>query len=48
MEAKYRLSKALNLKGVGWWSYVNEPYGFPQNWPVLNEILQISKLSVGG
>ncbi len=48
MEAKYRLSKALNLKGVGWWSYVNEPYGFPQNWPFLNEILQISKLSVGG
>jgi spore germination protein len=48
VEVKYLLSKSLGLKGVGWWSYVNEPYGFPQNWPVLSGIVQVSKLSIGG
>lgn len=40
IEAKYRLSRNLNLHGVGWWTYLNEPYGFPQNWPLLEDMFK--------
>lgn len=43
MQAKYETTQDYNLGGVGWWSYINEPYGFPQNWPVLTDIFNIRK-----
>lgn len=42
--AKYQLAREFNLRGVGYWGYVNEPYGFPQNWPVLTEYFEVVKL----
>ena len=47
MQAKYELARELNLRGVGWWSYLNEPYGFPQNWVILNQMFNISKAAMG-
>ncbi|HYH04182.1 MAG TPA: glycosyl hydrolase family 18 protein, partial [Bacillota bacterium] len=43
VQAKYQLASEFNLRGVGFWGYVNEPYGFPQNWPVLTDIFNIVK-----
>ncbi|HEX3044243.1 MAG TPA: LysM peptidoglycan-binding domain-containing protein [Bacillota bacterium] len=43
MDAKYKTTQDYNLRGVGWWSYVNSPYGFPQNWVVLTDIFNIRK-----
>lgn len=43
VQAKYQLAGEFNLRGVGYWGYVNEPYGFPQNWPVLTDIFNIVK-----
>jgi len=43
VQAKYLLARDFNLRGVGYWGYVNEPFGFPQNWPILNEIFNIIK-----
>lgn len=34
---KYDTANEYNLRGIGWWSYINEPYGFPQNWPIMAE-----------
>jgi spore germination protein len=41
--AKYKLACEFNLKGVGFWSSRNEPYGFPQNWRLLPEMFHICK-----
>jgi spore germination protein len=43
MLVKYETARDYNLSGVGWWSFINEPYGFPQNWPVLTDIFNIWK-----
>jgi spore germination protein len=43
VRAKYQLAREFNLRGVGFWSPSNEPYGFPQNWPVLGEIFEVVK-----
>ena len=43
MQAKYEATRDYNLRGAGWWSFTNEPYGFPQNWPVLTDIFNIRK-----
>jgi spore germination protein len=43
VQAKYELAHEFNLRGVGFWSPFNEPYGFPQNWPVLTELFNIGK-----
>lgn len=43
VQAKYLLARDFNLRGVGYWGYVNEPFGFPQNWPVLAEIFNVIK-----
>lgn len=43
VQAKYQLAREFNLRGVGYWGYVNEPYGFPQNWPILAEIFNVVK-----
>ncbi|MGE5582582.1 MAG: LysM peptidoglycan-binding domain-containing protein [Bacillota bacterium] len=40
-EAKYRTTKEFDVRGAGWWSYVNEPYGFPQNWPLMGELFMV-------
>lgn len=37
INVKYDTANEYNLRGVGWWSYTNEPYGFPQNWPLMDE-----------
>jgi spore germination protein len=44
IEAKYKANKDFNLRGIGWWSYVNEPYGFPQSWPILGEMFEVIKV----
>jgi spore germination protein len=41
IEAKYRVAKDFNLKGIGWWNYINDPYGFPQSWPILAGIFDV-------
>lgn len=41
---KYDTTNEYNLRGVGWWSYVNEPYGFPQNWPLMDEKFSVRKI----
>jgi spore germination protein len=41
--AKYKLACEFKLKGVGFWSSRNEPYGFPQNWRLLPEMFHICK-----
>lgn len=43
VQAKYELAQSLNLRGVGYWAHGNEPYGFPQNWPVLSERFNVVK-----
>jgi spore germination protein len=43
MDIKYDTAIAYNLRGVGWWSYINEPYGFPQNWLIMDEKFIINK-----
>ena len=43
VEVKYDTAAEYNLRGVGWWSYVNEPYGFPQNWLIMDEKFYVSK-----
>jgi len=45
VRAKYLLAREFNLRGVGYWGYVNEPFGFPQNWPILAEIFNVVKYS---
>ena len=41
--AKYETAQDFNLRGVGYWSQTNEPYGFPQNWLILEDMFQIIK-----
>jgi len=41
--AKYETAQDFNLWGVGYWSQTNEPYGFPQNWLILEDMFQIIK-----
>jgi spore germination protein len=41
VRAKYQLARDFNLRGVGFWSPVNEPYGFAQNWAVLAETFDV-------
>jgi spore germination protein len=43
VQAKYQLARDFTLGGVGFWSPVNEPYGFPQNWAVLAETFNVVK-----
>ncbi|HOJ77657.1 MAG TPA: LysM peptidoglycan-binding domain-containing protein [Bacillota bacterium] len=43
VKAKYQTASNLALRGVGYWGYVNEPYGFPQNWPMLEEFFTVIK-----
>jgi hypothetical protein len=43
-ENMYKGNKDFNLRGIGWWSYVNQPYGFPQGWPVLGEMFEVIKV----
>lgn len=43
MTAKYQAAKDFHLRGVGFWSYLNEPYGFPQNWAILGDTFTILK-----
>ncbi len=44
IEAKYLVNKEFGVRGLGWWSYINEPYGFPQSWSILNEYFNVRKL----
>jgi spore germination protein len=48
MTAKYKVTREFNLRGVGWWSYINEPYGFPQNWPIMEERFHVVKGAARG
>ncbi len=41
--AKYRLARDFDLRGVGFWSSKNVPYGFPQNWVIFPEMFQFMK-----
>jgi spore germination protein len=41
--AKYRLAREFNLRGVGFWSLANEPYGLPSNWIILDEVFDVVK-----
>jgi spore germination protein len=41
VQAKYQLARDFNLRGVGFWSPANEPYGFAQNWAVLAETFDV-------
>jgi spore germination protein len=43
VQTKYELARDFNLRGVGFWSPINDPYGFPQNWLVLEEIFNVVK-----
>lgn len=43
VKAKYQTASEFGLRGVGYWGYVNEPYGFPQNWPMLEEFFTVIK-----
>ncbi len=43
INVKYDTAIEYNLRGVGWWSYINEPYGFPQNWPIMEEKFIVRK-----
>jgi spore germination protein len=43
VRAKYELILEFNLRGVGYWSYINEPYGFPQNWALLRDLFTVAK-----
>lgn len=45
VQAKYQLAQELNLRGVGYWSFTNEPYGFPQNWAILGDMFRVIKQS---
>jgi spore germination protein len=40
---KYQLTRGINLRGAGFWSSKNTPYGFPQNWVIFQEMLQPMK-----
>lgn len=48
VKAKYELAREFSLRGVGFWSYTNEPYGFPQNWALLRDIFNVTKIREGG
>jgi spore germination protein len=39
--AKYELIRNFNLRGPGFWSGLNYPYGFPQNWIIFDEMFQL-------
>lgn len=43
IDVKYDTATEYNLRGVGWWSYINEPYGFPQNWLIMDEKFTVRK-----
>ncbi len=43
IDVKYNTTIEYNLRGIGWWSYINEPYGFPQNWPIMDEKFIVNK-----
>ncbi len=43
VNVKYDTAREYDLRGVGWWSYINEPYGFPQNWPIMDEKFNVRK-----
>lgn len=43
IDVKYDTTIEYNLRGVGWWSYINEPYGFPQNWLLMDEKFSVRK-----
>lgn len=45
--AKYTAARDFNLRGVGYWSYWGNPYGFPQNWAVLNDMFHVIKIPTG-
>ena len=44
IDVKYDTANEYNLRGVGWWSFTNEPYGFPQNWPLMDEKFIVRKI----
>ncbi len=43
LAAKYETAREFGLRGVGYWSFLNDPYGTPQNWPVLENTFIIAK-----
>ena len=45
--AKYTATRDFNLRGVGYWSYWGNPYGFPQNWVILNDMFRVVKIPAG-
>ena len=43
LQAKYDLVKEFNLRGLGFWSYQNNPYGTPAVWALLRENFRVVK-----
>lgn len=42
--AKYQTAREFNLRGVGFWSQTNEPYGSPATWALLGDTFNVVKL----
>lgn len=43
LKAKYETLKEFNLRGAGYWSNVNNPYGTPASWALLGSLFRIIK-----
>jgi spore germination protein len=41
--AKFQTAQELGLRGVGFWSYQNQPYGFAQMWAILGDMFNVAK-----
>lgn len=44
LRVKFETAREFNLRGVGFWSPTNEPYGSPITWALLNDIFIVRKL----
>jgi spore germination protein len=40
---KYQTAQEFGLRGVGFWSPINQPYGFTANWLIFDERFNVSK-----
>jgi spore germination protein len=43
LKAKYDTLKEFNLRGAGYWSFQNNPYGTPASWALLGEYFRVVK-----
>ncbi|HEX2953732.1 MAG TPA: glycosyl hydrolase family 18 protein, partial [Bacillota bacterium] len=43
MTAKFQTAQEFKLRGLGFWSYQNQPYGFAQMWAILGNMFNVTK-----